>query len=115
MNCRTGTFRHGFRFGGSRINPAGMSIEPGVATPMAAIRSSVSPAAATARRIVSAMTARPCSWPLAASVGRLADGAERPAVSSTTPAFMVVPPTSRPTNTGELLMRSRWGKVRGWG
>ena len=43
------------------------------------------------------MVARPWSWPSCGSVGRLTDGAALPA-SSTTAAFMVVPPTSSPTN-----------------
>jgi hypothetical protein len=92
---RTGTFFHGFMFTASRIIPAGMSIVPGVATPIAETRSMPTPAADAAARIVSHMRRRPNSWPRSASVGKATPLSGRPD-SSTTPAFMVVPPTSRP-------------------
>src|SRR3954462_15286968 len=109
MDWRTGTFCHGFRLGGSRMMPAGMSIVPGVATPMAAMSDSFLPAAAMALRMGAAIWLRPCSCPLEASVGRVTDEKALPA-SSTAAAFMVVPPTSSPTyNRGELIARSALG------
>ena len=69
---RTGTFFHGLRFGGSRMRPAWMSMRPGVATPMAAMSSIVSLAAATARRIVSHIVSRPASWPRSGCVSMTA-------------------------------------------
>src|SRR5579883_3514678 len=105
MCCRTGTFCHGRRLGGSRMMPAGMSIVPGVATPMAAIWSRRRPAAATACRTVSHICSRPYSCPFDASVGRLIELRAGP-VSSTTPPFLVVPPTFTPTNQACSLMRT---------
>src|SRR5580765_957080 len=111
MCCRTGTLRHGFRLGGSRMSPAGRSMVPGVATPMAATCSGRRPAARTAWRIDSHICSSPCSWPLRGSVGRLTALSVRP-LSSTTPAFMVVPPTSRPTNRSGDVMKVSISRVR---
>src|SRR4051794_6333372 len=109
MWSRTGTFFHGLRFGGSRIRPALVSISPGVATPTAATSSGVSFAAATARRIVSHIVSSPASWPRSGWVS-MTTGADsgRPA-SSTTAAFMVVPPTSSPTYFFDSAMTVRLG------
>src|SRR5262249_4892154 len=98
-------FFHGLRFGGSRIIPAGMSIVPGGATPIAAISFSVLPEAAMAPRIVAHIWFRPCSRPLYASVGIDAGGDALPS-SAPTAAFLDVPPTSTPTyNRGDLMAR----------
>src|SRR5271166_6497873 len=102
MCWRTGTLRHGLRLGGSRMSPPGMSMVPGVATPMAATWSMRRPAAATAARMVSHMRSRPNSWPRYASVGRLRELRTRP-LSSTTPPFMLVPPTSSPTQINGVI------------
>src|SRR5262245_49958291 len=99
MVSRTGTLRQGLRLGGSRIMPPGISIVPGVATPMAAMSDIFKLAAATAWRIDSHIRSSPNSWPRWASVGRLTEPSDLP-WSSTTPAFIEVPPTSRPTKSG---------------
>jgi len=85
------------RFGGSRIKPARMAISPGVATPTAAMSAIVSPAVFTASSMVAHMVFSPASCPRSGLVSRVATLDATP-VSSTTAAFMVVPPTSKPTN-----------------
>ena len=86
------------------MTPARMSPRPGVATPMAAMSARVSFAAATARRMVSHMVSRPASCPSSVLVSITTAGNAFPA-SSTTAAFIVVPPTSSPTYLGSVAMR----------
>src|SRR5262245_61529961 len=113
MYWRTGTLRHGLRLGGLRISPPGMSIVPGVATPMAVTWEWRRPADETASRIVSAMRSRPNSCPRGASVGRLTAPRTRPP-SSITPPFMLVPPTSSPAQiNGAMCARGGMGEIAG--
>src|SRR5437867_5692933 len=66
----------------------------------------VSPAAWAASRIAAHIVSSPCCWPFSGSVGRVTWPREWPE-SSTTPAFIDVPPTSRPINKrGEFIVTS---------